>query len=81
MASFSAFYVSTATNSYEESIDLLSADYQLAAWETGVNEWKDGGIYSNNPLTDGSIPVDMAYSNFEEKISVHITGASQDNVS
>lgn len=64
------------------TIDLLNTtgNYHLAEWETGISEWKNGGIYSDNPLTDGSVPIDRSYSNFEEKITVHITGTSQNNV-
>lgn len=64
------------------TIDLLSptGNYHLAKWESGISQWKDGGIFSENPLVDGRVPIDRAFDSVQEKITIHITGSSQDNV-
>lgn len=63
------------------SIDFVGANsnYLLANYETGLNQWKSGGIFAGSELTEGSIPVFRQYDNFEEKLTVHIKGTSQDN--
>lgn len=64
------------------TIDLLSptGNYHLAKWESGISQWKNGGIFSENPLIDGRTPIDRAFDSVQEKITIHITGSSQDNV-
>lgn len=63
------------------TIDLLNptGNYHLASWETGINSWKDEGYY-NNPLNELSVPTNRFHSNFEEKLSIHVTGTTQDSV-
>lgn len=64
------------------TIDLLSptGNYHLAKWESGISQWKDGGVFLENPFSDGRIPIDRSYGTVQEKITIHITGSSQDNV-
>lgn len=62
------------------TLNFLAAPYDLANYETGLNQWKDGGIFADSSLTEGSIPVFRQFDAFEEKLTLHITGATQDNV-
>lgn len=64
------------------TIDFLDSTgpYYLGNWETGINQWKDGGVYTDNPLASGSIPIFRQFDTFEEKLTIHITGSSQDDV-
>lgn len=64
------------------TIDLLNpvGNYHLGKWETGINQWKSGGIFSGSDLSNGSIPVFRAFENSEEKITIHITGSTHDVV-
>jgi hypothetical protein len=63
------------------SIDLMgaSSNYVLANYETGLNQWKSGGVFSGSELSEGSVPVFRQYDMFEEKITLHIKGTTQDN--
>lgn len=64
------------------TVNLLNPNgpYYLSAYETGVNQWKDGGLFTNNNFTEGSIPVFRQFDTFSEKITIHVTGATQDAV-
>ena len=63
------------------SIDLVgsTSNYVLANYETGLNQWKSGGVFSGSELSEGSVPVFRQYDMFEEKITLHIKGTTQDN--
>lgn len=62
------------------TLNLLAAPYELANYETGINQWKDGGIFADSSLTEGNIPVFRQFDSFEETLTIHITGSTQDSV-
>lgn len=62
------------------TLNFLAAPYDLANYETGLNQWKDGGIFADSSLTEGSIPVFRQFDAFEETLTLHITGTTQDSV-
>ena len=64
------------------TVDLLSATgpYYLGVYETGINQWKSGGIYTDSALSEGSIPIFRQFDTFEEKLTLHIAGDTQDDV-
>lgn len=72
------FQISNGTT----TINLVSpaGPYYLAAYETGINQWKSGGIFSSNEFSEGSIPIFRQFDTFEEKLTIHISGTSQDDV-
>lgn len=64
------------------TIDLLDPDgyYHLSSYETGLNPWKEGGIFTDSQLSEGSVPVFRQFDTFEEKVGIHIVGTTQDEV-
>lgn len=66
------------------TFDFLSADpdnpYHLSSYETGLAQWKGGGIFAESQLTEGSTLVFRQFAAFEDKLTIHITGNTQNEV-